>query len=98
MDHNLNPYLFDLVKRLYRLGNKDPCELELKKSILVLELMKQELGEVKDFKIITTHGELVKGTLEKLQEGYDEAILYLMNYYDNIAITEPIIDKVVSDN
>lgn len=40
-----NPYLFDVVKRLERGGKKDPLKQEIEKSIDVLKIWLNELGE-----------------------------------------------------
>lgn len=43
-ERNWNNYIFDVVKRLSRNGNKDSIILEIDKSIFVLKLYKQEIN------------------------------------------------------
>ncbi len=42
-----SPYLFDVVKRLWRGGAKDPYKQELEKSIVVLQLWLSEMDRFK---------------------------------------------------
>lgn len=39
-------YMFDMVKRIYRGGRKDPLEIEIKKTIHVIDLMISENKEI----------------------------------------------------
>lgn len=39
-------YMFDIVKRMYRGGRKDPLEIEIKKTIHVIDLMLSEGRDV----------------------------------------------------
>lgn len=43
-ERNWNTYIFDIVKRLSRNGNKDDMRLEIDKSIFVLKLYKDEIN------------------------------------------------------
>lgn len=91
MKHKLNIYLFDFIKRLHRIGQKDPIPLEIKKSILVLKIMDKEynnckesliLKDIYNFEIIMSHGDLIKNTLTLIKEesGISNCIEYLENY------------------